>query len=476
MIWSISWKNVWRNKTRSLVVIVAFTLGLFGGIYMVAFMNGMFETRIIQAIGNESSHIQVHDPRYLENNEVKYTIDDAPDYISAIEQIPEVKAVSPRIKVLGMASTSGNASGVMINGINIDRERQVTGIAESLVRNGGTFFESDGRKPIVIGEKLAKTLKLTFYRLESEDLDRLGENRKYRDVVPLLDSIAGNSYRTEEDFDHALIGLFGEKEGKRLSFRLKEAAIKYRLKRKIVLSFQALDGHIAYDAFRVVGVYKTANSAFDGMNLFVRDTDISSVASLQSGQVNQIAVLLNSVNDDQLVAEQIRSINPALDVQTWDTIMPEAAMYSGAMDFFLFIFLIIILLALGFGIVNTMLMAVLERVKELGMLMAIGMNKKRVFRMIMLETVFLGLTGAMIGTLLCYLLVWWTGNTGLDLSALYKEGFEAIGFSAKVYPTIGFESFVQIIFMVILTGVLASIYPARKALKLNPAEAIRIDM
>ena len=159
MIWSISWKNVWRNKTRSLVVIVAFTLGLFGGIYMVAFMNGMFETRIIQAIGNESSHIQVHDPRYLENNEVKYTIDDSPDYVSAIEQIPEVKAVSPRIKVLGMASTSGNASGVMINGINIDRERQVTGIAESLVRNGGSFFESDGRKPIVIGEKLAKTLK-----------------------------------------------------------------------------------------------------------------------------------------------------------------------------------------------------------------------------------------------------------------------------------------------------------------------------
>ena len=97
-------------------------------------------------------------------------------------------------------------------------------------------------------------------------------------------------------------------------------------------------------------------------------------------------------------------------------------------------------------------------------------------RMIMLETVFLGLTGAMAGTLLCYVLVWYTGKTGVDLSALYKEGFEAIGFSAKVYPAIGAESFLQILFLVILTGILASIYPARKALKLNPADALRIDM
>ena len=167
---------------------------------------------------------------------------------------------------------------------------------------------------------------------------------------------------------------------------------------------------------------------------------------------------------------------PGFSVQTWDEIMPEAAMYSEAMNYYLFIFLVIILLALGFGIVNTMLMAVLERVKELGMLMAVGMSRKRVFWMIMLETVFLGLTGAMAGTILCYLLVWWTGNTGVDLSALYQEGLEAFGFSAKVYPIIGLDSFFEILFLVILTGILASIYPARKALKLNPAEALRVDM
>jgi ABC-type lipoprotein release transport system permease subunit len=375
-----------------------------------------------------------------------------------------------------MASTSGNASGVMINGIQIDRERQVTGIAEAIIPGGGSFFEEDGRKPIVIGEKLAKTLKLSYYKLTVEDREALAERKKLRRILPLVDSLVDKQYRTESDFDKALVEFLGKTEAENASFHIKAAAIKYRLKRKIVLSFQSLDGHIAYDAFRVVGVYKTGNSAFDGMNLFVRMSDIAPVANLERGQVNQMAILLSSVEHDDQVAAQVREIMPGKDVQTWDEIMPEAGMYASAMDYYLFIFMIIILLALGFGIVNTMLMAVLERIKELGMLMAIGMNKKRVFSMIMLETVFLGLTGAIVGMALSYGLVWYTGRTGLDLTSLYQEGFEAMGFTPMIYPTIAWQSFFQLILMVVLTGILASIYPARKAIKLNPSEALRIDM
>jgi ABC-type antimicrobial peptide transport system permease subunit len=121
-------------------------------------------------------------------------------------------------------------------------------------------------------------------------------------------------------------------------------------------------------------------------------------------------------------------------------------------------------------------MAVLERVKELGMLMSIGMNKKRVFTMIMLETVFLSLIGAIAGMIISYVIIWYTGKHGIDLSALYQEGLEAIGFSAHIFPKLGLSAFVELTLLVILTGIIASIYPARKALKLNPAEALRIDM
>jgi len=476
MIWSISWKNVWRNKIRSMVVIVAFTFGIFGGVYMVAVLTGMIDSRVKMAIGNEASHIQVHHPRYLDNNEPKFTIDDYQKYVDQIEKIPEVTGVSPRIKILGMASTSGNASGVMINGINIEKEKLVSGIDESIIKGGGSFFEEDGRKPIVIGEKLAKTLKLTYYKMTGEDKEKLAEKKNMKTAYPLLDSLVDKQFRTESDLDKALVDLLGKAEAAKLAFFIKSASIKYRLKRKIVLSFQSLDGHILYDAFRVVGVYKTGNSAFDGLNLFVRISDIGPVVNLSAGQINQVAILLSSVEHDDLVAGQVKEILPGMDVQTWDEIMPEAGMYASAMDFYLFIFMIIILLALGFGIVNTMLMAVLERIKELGMLMAIGMNKKRVFSMIMLETIFLGLTGATLGMAISYGLIWYTGKTGLDLTSLYQEGFEALGLSPMIYPTIGWESFFQLIFLVVLTGVLASIFPARKAIKMNPSEALRIDM
>ena len=475
MIWSISWKNVWRNKTRSLVVIIAFILGIFGGIYMVAVMVGMMDTRLKLAIGNETSHIQVHNPGYLENNELKYTLDNHQESLQQIESIPGVKAVSPRIKILGMASTSGSASGVMINGIIPEKELRVTGIAESIIEGGGVFFEDNGRKPVVIGEKLAKNLNLTYYLITEDDLGRLAARRKIRPLIPLLESLKEQRFRTEKDFDAALQKILGP-EAVKHDFRIKTEAIKYNLRKKIVLSFQALDGHIAYDAFRVVGVYKTGNSAFDGLNLYVRDRDIRGVAELGQGQVNEMAIMLASIEQDDQVKAGIQEILPGMSVQKWDEIMPEAGMYTSAMNYYLLIFMVIILLALGFGIVNTMLMAVLERIKELGMLKAVGMSRKRIFRMIMLETVFLGLVGSVIGMALSYALILWTGNKGLDLSALYKDGLEAIGFSSVLYPVIEPGAFFQLTIMVVLTGILASIYPARKALKLNPSEALRIDM
>ena len=91
---------------------------------------------------------------------------------------------------------------------------------------------------------------------------------------------------------------------------------------------------------------------------------------------------------------------------------------NDAMDQYLYVIMIIILIALLFGIVNTMMMAVLERIKELGMLMAIGMSRMRVFWMIVLETVLLSLTGAVLGIVLGMLTIRYFGRVGIDLSHL----------------------------------------------------------
>jgi len=475
MIWSISWKNVWRNKLRSLVVIVAFFFGIFGGIFVVAVMVGMIDQRVKTAIGKEVSHIQIHNPGFLDNNELKYTIQNQAAFIDSLESLPEVTGISSRIKIMGMANTSGNASGVMITGIHPEKEKNVTSIPETIIDDAGTYFNRDDRKQIVIGEKLAKNLKLVYYQLNEGDFSRMNENKRLKKIT-ILDSLKDVRFRTELEFDLALEMFLGESQANKLKYWIKQEAIKYKLRKKIVLSFQAHDGHLAYDAFRVVGVYKTSNTMFDGMNVYVQMHDIAEVASIPPNQVNEIAIMLSELQYVDQTTETIKSMRPELSTQTWKEIRPDVGMISEALSFYLMIFMVIILLALGFGIVNTMLMSVLERIKELGMLMAIGMNKKRVFSMIMLETIFLSLVGAIVGMFITWLLIVYTSKTGIDLSALYGEGFETMGYSAEIYPKLEWSSYIQVTVMVVLTGIIASIYPARKALKLNPSEALRIDM
>src|SRR4030043_2010926 len=105
MILSIGWKNVWRSKTRSLIVIVAVMLGIFGGVMATGIMQGWIEQRIHASIYKEVAHVQIHNPEYMYNEEIQHTISDYEKLSSMLDTIPEVVAWSPRVKVFVMAKT-----------------------------------------------------------------------------------------------------------------------------------------------------------------------------------------------------------------------------------------------------------------------------------------------------------------------------------------------------------------------------------
>ena len=248
--------------------------------------------------------------------------------------------------------------------------------------------------------------------------------------------------------------------------------LKAKLKSKIILTFQDFNGEITGAAFKVVGLFKTDNNPWDKMHVFVKNKDLRSVLEIPEDQSHEIAVLLDDFEQASILAAELQEKMPDAHVDDWAEISPYLSLMSSYMDTMMMLFMVIILGALGFGIVNTMLMVVLERTRELGMLMAIGMTKKRIFLMIMLETIFLAMVGGVIGEILSLLLIYYFGQIGIDLSSV-AQGMESVGYGAITYPVLEAYRYVQITLLVIITGILASVYPAYKALKLHPAEAIR---
>jgi putative ABC transport system permease protein len=409
MIWSIAWRNVWRNKTRSMVVVLAIATGLYGCVFMIALTKGLMKQKVDAVINYEISDIQLHDPGFLEDESVLYNIGDYDSIKGILNELPAIRAWCPRVKATGMISTAHAGNGVMINGIIPEKEKTVTRISQTL--DTGSYFTTPSRIPsILISRKLAGEL-------------------------------------------HAGAG------------------------KKVVLTTTALSGETAQALFRIEGIYKTSNELFDEMNVFVMAGDLLGMVSPDSAIVTEIAIRVGQDSDTTAVTVPLREAfhGERLSVRSWKDLEPTLLAMVAMMNQFSYILVLIILLALAFGIVNTMLMVIMERIHELGMLMAIGMNRRRVFLMIMLETVFMSVTGALAGILISALTIALTARRGINFAA-WAEGMESMGYSAHVYPFVENSFYIYIGIMVIMAAMLASLWPARKALKLQPADAIREEM
>jgi len=250
--------------------------------------------------------------------------------------------------------------------------------------------------------------------------------------------------------------------------------LNLKLRSKIIFTFQDFEGNLTGGAFRIAGIYRTDNAMFDGSTIFVKKSDLQRLTMLPENTAHEIVVNIDNQEADKTVKAEIEKQFTDVETKLWTELKPELAYLTEVMGMYMYIFVGIILFALGFGIVNTMLMVVLERVKEIGMLLAVGMNKMRVFSMIVLETVFLSLTGGIVGIVLGGLVSKYYSTNAIDLS-MWSEGLGSIGWGSKVFTSIGFEMLISITLMVIATGIIAAIYPARKALKLNPADALRTE-
>ena len=473
MIASVAWKNVWRNKSRSLIVITAVTIGVFAGVFTIAVMNSAVVQRIDAAVNEELSHIQINKPGFRSSGSIQDLVDDSDSIMQAVSRVDGVKAVTGRVIIRGIASTATRSSGVEINGIDTRKEASMFTLAGRIIPGTGTFLGSETKlNSAVIGEKLAKELGIIRYILSDEAVERLLIEGVPPSVISSLEPLKGMRFTSEKKFTREATRLISSSEASKYMMKIREAAWSYREGSKVIFSFLDANDIQTGAAFRVSGIYLTNNDMFEATQVFVPEGELRQLTGLAPGEYHRIIARLDDNGLTETAVREVRSAFPDLEVMSWKEIQPDLAMIADMMQQIYAVFMTIILAALAFGIVNTMLMAVLERTRELGMLAAIGMNRRKIFGMIMLESVYLSVVGGFSGMAFGGAVIAATAKNGLNL-VKYSEGLEAFGYTAHLFPSIDTTFFVSTTLLIVITGVLSSIYPARKALSLNPVEAIR---
>lgn len=475
MIWKTAWKNIWRNKVRSLVVIISITIGIFGGIFAIAVMNGAIEQRVDAILNEEVSHIHINDPAFRDNYDMQLHIPDTENILSSILETPGVNAICGRKVINGMANTATKSAGIQIIGIDPDKEKEVLRLNETTIPGTGDFFETESRHKLVyIGHDLAKELNIVRYQIDQEMLDSLAAKEVPLEVLDKLAPFKGKRFKSEKAFKKEVKAVLSLKEQHKYGALIKGEAWSFRARSKMTLTFLDKNQMQTGAVFRIAGIFDIRNSMYEMSQVMVQNEDLAELSGMAPGEYHQIIVRLDNLEATKEITAALDKKYPALEVMNWKEIQPDLAMMTDMISKFYAIFMAVILAALAFGIVNTMLMVVLERTKELGMLTAIGMNKKRVFSMIMLESVFLSLVGGVAGIFISKFIIGLTARKGINFAS-YAEGFEAMGFASHIYPVISTSFFIIVTILIIITGILSSIYPALKALKLDPAEALRTE-
>ena len=398
----ISWRNVWRNKLRSFVVIISVVFGLLGGIIIIAMSYGLNEERMNNAVKTYLSHIQIHNKSFSEEYNIKHTIDNLDGIKNAIDNDSRVVSYSKRIILNGMLSNSNGSYGIQVKGVDPIEEAKVTNTYEKIIE--GEYFKSKRDNTILVGKKLADRLNL-------------------------------------------------------------------KIKSKVVITFQDENYELTSLLYRVEGIFRSGNSRYDEANVFVKNVSITKNLPNFSGY-HEIPILLTDIELRNQVKNDLISKNSNNLIEGWDDISKDLAYANEMLAAVLYIFMMIILSGLSFGIVNTMLMAILERRKEIGMLMSIGMSRFKIFLMISFETMFLSIVALPIGLILSYSIVEYYSVVGIDLS-IVEAGLENFGVGTRLYFKVPNQEYFIVAIMVFVISIISSIFPSVRALKINPVEATK---
>ena len=408
MIGKIAWRNILRNKRRSLILITSIVVGVLALVLTEGFAVGMLQQMLTNQIGADAGYMQIHQKGYQSDPTLQNSMKDPKVIVKILNAESGNLDYSERLRVYGLVSSAYNSYGVSIVGIVPSEERKITTISKYITK--GSYLSGEPGQ-ILISESMAEKLRVG-----------LGD--------------------------------------------------------KVVIMASRLDGSIGSEACRVTGMFETFNSGFDQTHVYIPIQTADQMLKADS-LVSEFVINPKNPHDLSSIDTRIRNEIAAMpgnpgkyEVLTYEQMLPllvaQLELYRQA----LYLIAGIIAIALIFGIIDTMLMSVMERTHEFGVSMAIGMSNRKIFTMVMIEALYLAVIGTAIGLAASYGVMSSLLRSGWDLS-MFSASMKSLGIGSIIYPVLETSSVIQTVVIIPIVTLLGSVYPALKAIRLQPVEAIR---
>ena len=405
--WRLAWRNVWRNPRRTGLTVAATVFAVALLVMASALSTGMWDKIIDDTVGMASGHVTLTGPNYLEDRTLEqFTYLDA-TLQARLEENPAVAGFAPRVNAFGLLSQGDVTRGVMVMGLDPQREETVSTLPNRI--RSGRFLEAEGSNEIVLGERLAQVLDVGV----GDEL--------------LLYSVA---YSLES----------------------------------------------AYDLFRVVGLMGLPNAELD------RGLALISLADAQAffvygDRLSEIAIRAQDAGASSDLAEELGlSLDPKrVEAHPWQEVMPDLAQSVVLDKAGMYGMIGILVVVVSFGIFNTILMAVLERKREFGVVLALGLRPRAIFRIVYIESILLAGVGLVLGLLVAIPLALYLQTHPISLANNEEmvAAFEVVGaeplLSAKLVASNPLFSGLTIL----VVALVAALYPALRASRGKPVDVLR---
>jgi len=409
--WRLAWRNLWRNRRRTLITASALAFGYWACVIIIGIWYGMVDEMLENGTNLMSGQVQVHAADFLPERSLYSTLGgndglDVDALLVRIEETEGVTAVAPRTYGGGLISSGEETAGVILVGVRPERELTVTRVLRYLVAGR---LPKTGAREVVIGDELAEQIE---------------------------------------------VGVGDE----------------------VVVVAPAADGSMGNDLFTVAGLLHTGTQAFDAVHVFLPSDDLHALLWLDPGRIHEMVVSVADPWAAPSVSDSIMAGLAAMDddefsVRPWTVYRAELAEYTQLAFAANGVVVAIIFGMAVFGVANTMLMSTFERRREFAVLRAMGTGPGQVARTVVFEGLILGIVALAAGTLIAAPTLWWLHEFPVELGG---SGFSRAG--ATIRPVLRAEyswdgPMVSAVGLLV-TSIVAALYPAWKAVRIPPADAL----